>query len=89
MIPLAVTRYEQELLEDIEEIAYGELYNVQVERETPTKVIELPERFARLLKEIRRGKQFVKLVIHESEPTIGEYWSITGHGRKCLVKIKF
>lgn len=89
MLRLAITPYEQGLLDDIEEIGYGELYGVKSDDKTPSRMIDSSDRYMHFIRELRKLGEFAKVVIHDSEPTLAEFPSTTKNGRHCLKRIKF
>jgi hypothetical protein len=90
MIQLVVSEQEAGLLEDIQEIGYGELYDIALPPLSGRKVTRTASRKAQaLLKTLRRGVAFEKVVIHDSQPTAAEYRTQTEHGRSCLKKLRF
>ena len=90
MIRYSATRHELALVEDIEEIGFGELYNLRYDKdEQPMRVVEITERTKLFLKFMRQLEAANRLIIHDSEPSLLEYRAITRHGHECLKKMKF
>lgn len=91
MIQYTVSTFELGVLEDIAEIGYGELYNVCLTSEPPQghSVETITPNAGSLLKHLRAGIIFEKIVVHDSEPVTGEYKSLTENQRHCLKKIRF
>ena len=89
MLRLSVNRGEMALLDDIEEVGFGELYQVCAGQDPPTRVIQLSERSANFIKALRALGNFKKVVIHEGEPSLAELDGHTSNGTACLKKIKF
>jgi hypothetical protein len=89
MLRLAVSNYEQDLLNDIQEVGYGELYQVVKDDALPVKMVDISERSLHFIRELRRLEEFEKVTIHDSEPTIAEFTALTENHRSCLKRIKF
>ena len=89
MLRLSVNRGEIALLDDIEEVGFGELYRVRSKQGPPTQIIQLSERSASFIKALRELGNFTKVVIHEGEPSLAELDGFTSNGTACLKKIKF
>jgi hypothetical protein len=93
LISLAVSKAEAELLDDIAEIGYGELYGVEaiggsLEGEVGS-LRRISPRAVAFLKALRRGERFDKVIIHDGEPVMAESEGTTRSGRGCLAKTKF
>lgn len=89
MIRLSLSVPETELLDDILEVAYGEIYKIEIAKVKPNRVVPLSQHTFNFVKELRRHGKFDKLIIHDSEPVSAEYPDTTGNGRRCLKKIRF
>lgn len=89
LITLDVSSAELKLITDIQDLGYGEIYNVKVERVPAMHAFPASERFRALLKFLRQGNLIGKLIIHDSEPTLAEQAGTTTNGRACLIKTKF
>jgi hypothetical protein len=89
VLRLSVSAKELEILEDIEDVGYGELYDVRAGETRPIKVVSVSERAQNFIKALRREKHFPLVVIHDSEPATAEYPSKTPNGRACKRKIRF
>lgn len=90
MISYPATKHEVMLVEDIEEVGFGELYNIRYDKnERPTQMIEVSEKTRLFLKFIRNLGEANRLIVHDSEPSILEYRTKTKNGNKCLKKMKF
>lgn len=84
-----VTAREQELLDVIHEVQYGELYGVEIEAQEPgiEELVSPAERD--LLEAIRGGLQYIDvLTIHNAEPVVAEL-DYKRAGFRCRKKIKF
>jgi hypothetical protein len=91
LLQLLVTSSEHSLLEDIEEIGYGELHEVVHDGSAGQFAAraQVTPKQLNFIKALRRIGKFPKVVIHDSEPTQAEYPATTSRGRKCLIKIRF
>lgn len=87
MIKYSATEDEISLLDDVDEVGYGEIYNVAT-KDGPTRTIEITEKQKNLLSVLRIVKKANRLIIHDGEPTMIEYRGATENGRKCLKKMK-
>lgn len=89
MVNLNITATEWEILQDIKEIGYGELYNL-VSINGPKDVnVDVTEKTAGFIKYFRRQEVIRLLIIHDSEPALAEIDTLTEHGRGCSKKHKF
>jgi hypothetical protein len=89
MLNLAVTDEERKLIEDIQELRFGEIYEISLERKQMSAVMPLSEKQKQLLQALRQGRRIEKLTVHEGEPTAAEIKDKTKHGRDCLRKVRF
>jgi hypothetical protein len=89
MLRYSVSANEMELLGDIEDVAFGEIFSVSLETQKPTRVIDVSEKAVTMIKLLRRGAICTRLVIHDSEPSMAEIEAKAPSGRRCLKKIKF
>lgn len=91
LLQLLLTSSEHSLLEDIQEIGYGELYAVAHDgsaEQFAAKAQVTPKQL-NFIQALRKIGEFPKVVIHEGEPAQAEYPATTSRGRKCLIKIRF
>lgn len=88
MINFALSASEIDLLETVEDIGFGEIYNIHKKGDQPIKVEEVSEQKYHLILGLRHNGVYHKVVIHDGEPTIGEYRTVINN-RDCLVKNKF
>jgi hypothetical protein len=89
MITFLANDDEASLVEDIEEVGYGELYNLIYAPRPATISIEITQKTKDFLASLRIIGSANRLVVHDSEPALLEYRGITGHGRRCMKKMKF
>lgn len=89
MVTFFATENEVSLIEDIEEVGYGELYNLDHTSQPATQQVEITYKTQTFLKALRIIQQVSKLIVHDSEPALLEYRGRTEHGRRCLKKMKF
>ncbi len=90
MLRCTVSEIESKILEDIEEIGFGELYDLKLDRDfRPTLVMNVSPKTETFLKTLRRTGFAAKVIVHDGEPSILEYLDITRNGRPCLRRIKF
>ena len=89
LLSYLVSAREQELLDVIHEVQYGELYGVEIEAQEPgiEELVSPAERD--LLEAIRGGLQYIDvLTIHNAEPVVAEL-DYKRAGFRCRKKIKF
>ena len=89
MLRLSVTDAEVALLEDLEEVGFGELFNVFHEEGPKSRLVDVSDREVAFLKTLRKIKGFERVVVHDSEPASAEWQITTLNGRKALKKHKF
>jgi hypothetical protein len=93
MLPYTVSDEERKLITDIQDLGYGEIYDIKVPRLPVQYDLELSDKFISLLKYFRRGHhptcRIDKLIVHHSEPQIAEVEIPTTSGRRSIQKIKF
>jgi len=89
MINLLLSTSEAAILDDIEEVGFGELIDVLAETGTPCRKLTVDVKKAAFITALRRVKRFNKVIVHDSEPTAAEYFTVTENGRKCLKKMRF
>jgi len=89
VIPYAATKNERSILDDIEDIGHGELYDIEYSDQQPEKVVQVSQKILKLFRILKNIKRASKLVIHDGEPSILEYSTTTENGRRCLKRIKF
>ncbi len=89
MINFYCTECEYQLIEDILAIGYGEMLDVSIEVGKPYGMLKLDPHTIELIRLLRNGIKFDRVIIHDSSPTIGELSGVTGSGRKYLQKVKF
>jgi len=90
LIEYLATGHEAALAEDIEEIGFGELYDVQhSEDERAKQRITITEKTRHFFLLLRRIGKATKVVIHDGEPTQLEcYTRAAATGYPCLKKYK-
>jgi len=86
---MEISIVESGIFDDIAEIEYGELYDIElVESETLTRKSLTPRQLS-FIKTLRREKTFFKVIIHDSEPQYAVVDGETFNGRPCQKKFKF
>ncbi len=89
LLSFLVSAREQELLEVIREVQYGELYGVEIEAQEPEREELVSPAERDLLEAIRGGIQYIDvLTIHNAEPVVAEL-DFTRASFRCRKKIKF
>jgi hypothetical protein len=88
MLRLLITEEEQKLLQDIEDVAFGELFGVQLQQQPASDFAHLSDKAGAMIRFLRSGKR-VKLIVHDSEPSMAEYITRAPSGRWCKKRIKF
>lgn len=87
MVRLIVSESEARLIDEIQDIGYGEIFNVQHEQGDKQVEVLVFSEFKSMLVALRKVKLFRRITIHDSVPTIGEYTGINKH--RFRKKIKF
>lgn len=87
MIKLALNNTETELLDTIQRLGYGEIYDLEKNSAPPVRVQEITLAERDLIKLLRQ-QPLSKLIIHDSQPKSAEH-PIKINGRRCLQKIRF
>lgn len=89
LLSYLVTAREQELLDVIREVQYGELYGVEIEAQEPEREELVTPAERDLLEAIRGGLQYIDvLTIHNAEPVVAEL-DFSRASFRCRKKIKF
>jgi len=88
-ISMRISAVEAEILDDIEEIGFGELYDIGTSEGSLSLLRALSFRQQQFICILRRERHFDKIVIHESEPQYAIKNSKTGNERPCQIKYKF
>lgn len=92
MVTFMCSPQEMDIINDIEEVGYGELFDVQCPNDDHVgEKIEVTrhEAFKSLLKELRTKEQFDKIIVHSGLPAYGTLQGRTEGGRLCVKKFKF
>ena len=89
MISLALSVYEKGLLDEIENLAYGELYSVRHREQELTFNLRISFKRKNFIQALRERKFIDRLTIHDCEPVAAEIRCNTESGRECLQKLKF
>jgi hypothetical protein len=89
VITYAATENERSILDDIEEVGYGELYDIEHSDQQPEKVVQVSQKILKFFRTLKSIKQVSKLIIFDGEPSILEVRTKTENGRRCLKRIKF
>jgi hypothetical protein len=89
MLQYLVSRAESDLLEEIQALGYGEVYDLTPPRGKPEFPVRITEKTVGFLKFLRYAKTPFKLVVHDGEPTGAEFEARLETGHRCLKKIRF
>ena len=92
MVTFSCTPQEIDIVNDIEEVGYGEIYDVRCPNDDDVggKVeVTRHEAFKSLLKELRTVKKFDKIIVHGGLPAYGTFEDRTEGGHLCVKKFKF
>ena len=89
MIHFYCSENECQLIEDILAIGYGEIYHVSLEVGAPYGMLKVDPHTVELIRLLRNGVKFDRVIIHDSAPSIGELAGVTQGGRRYLQKVKF
>jgi len=89
MVDFLATPSELALLEDFDDIGFGELYQVKFV-EGNRKPVRIDQKIKDALLALRVIGQANRVIIHESRPTMIEYRTrAQSTGLRCLKKMKF
>lgn len=88
MVSYCASANELELLDDIEEVAYGEIYDVKHTAGEPATTVQVSEKTRNFFKILKDTGHVTKVVIHDGEPTMAEFFGVTPSGLQCLKKMK-
>jgi hypothetical protein len=88
---IRITEAERKLLADIEELKYGEIYDVELPESEKSTLILLSEQKKRLIEEIRTGHRFFLMIqVHQGEPAYAEVLYNTKHSNlRSKKRLKF
>ena len=89
MISFTLSAHERMLLNEIEEVAYGELFDIHYKDEEIDTSLEVSLKCKSFIQTLRKRKRITRIIIHDCEPVIAEIECNTTSGLKCLQKIKF
>ena len=89
MINVLISPGERNLIADIREIAYGEIYEANAEKPSNLSSMPLSEKEAKLIRALRDNSKIDKIIIHDNEPASAEITGVTQGGRKYLKKLRF
>lgn len=87
MVKLGLSEKERTLIEEIEEIKFGEILNIPKMEVRPTKSAELHPSFVRLLK-LLRHHDVDRITIHNSKPTFAETSGVFASNHPYKIKHK-
>lgn len=89
MVKFSVTDTEIALVDDIQSIGHGEIYDVAFKTGTPHGEMIIDKSFATLIRMLKNGTKFGTITIHDSLPYIGHLEGKTNSGYRYLQKVKF
>jgi hypothetical protein len=89
MVNYFLTNSEKQLLDDIQSIGYGEIYDVSFKTGEAHGMERIDSCFVTLFRLLKGGTRFDTIIIHDSVPSIGQLEGITDSGKKYLQKVKF
>ena len=89
MIYLYCSEPEHQLIEDIQLVGHGEIYDISFVAGPPHGMVKLDPSMISLLRALRDGEKFNKIIIHDSLPFVGVRVGFTTSGRKFTQKTKF
>jgi len=88
MIRLLISPDERNLIADIREIAFGEIFEVKAGSGYLINA-DVTHREANLIKVLRDHGSLDKIIVHDNEPVSAEKTETTTRGRKYLKKLRF
>jgi hypothetical protein len=86
---MRISAIEAGILDDIDEIGFGELYDLTTGKDGPEISKVLSSRRRHFISALRRELYFDKVIVHDSEPQYAIKNSETCNGRRCQIKFKF
>lgn len=92
---LRISLTEKEILQDFEDLGYGEIYDIELPKpgnnDTSSQVFDrtVSRKAYNFIQLLRHNGSFKRVVVHDEEPISAEAMGITRHKRKCLIKVKF
>ena len=89
MVNYFLTESEKELLDEIQAIGYGEIYDVSFKVGAPYGMEKIDFSFITLFRLLKSGIKFNVIVIHDNSPSIGQLDGKTNSGYRYLQKVKF
>jgi hypothetical protein len=88
MIRLLISPDERNLIADIREIAFGEIFDVKAASGRLLDA-EVTHKEANLIKALRDHGCLDKIIVHDNAPVSAEKAETTTRGRKYLKKLRF
>ena len=89
MVSFALSVYEKGLLDEIEGLAFGELYSVRHREQEFSLNLRISFKCRNFILALRQRQFIDRLTIHDCEPVAAEIRCNTESGRECLQKLKF
>lgn len=90
MVDLYLSSPEEAIIEDIQDIGYGELFDVEAaSADEVESVVSAHEAFREFFNVLRSVRKFDKVIIHGSLPAYGVIKTHAPSGRLCVKKYKF
>lgn len=88
LIRYLATKHEALLLEDFDDLGYGEIYQVEHRSDNETVEVEVTQKIKNFFVALRTIGHAQKVIVHDGEPTMIEYRGRTPSGHRCLKKMK-
>ena len=86
---IAISGEENRLLSVMQELGFGELFDVEIADQPKTLTVEVSENAASLVDLIRSGVQDIAVItVHQGEPVLAEVDEVNS-GFRCRKRIKF
>lgn len=89
MVVLELSPIEKSIVDDIDEVGHGILYDLyHWDKPEPKEQVEVHEATAHLIQELRRAGKLEQVVIAGGLPTYAEVETETENGRRCRKRLK-
>jgi hypothetical protein len=89
MINFQVSAQEVTLINELRELGYGEVFDVESSCDPPNRGFLVTQKEASFLNTLRRVRRLAQVIIHDSEPSSASSPGETITGRKILRKYRF
>lgn len=88
LVAFLATKHEAALVDDFDDLGYGEIYQVDCKPDPETIAVKITEKTRNFLVALRTIGHAQRVIVHDCEPTMIEYRGRTPSGYRCLKKMK-